>query len=60
MNKDKNIIDQDDVQYEIEPNQSIWKPKYDQEIIEYLDFRNYENNLDEKVFISEFFNQINH
>ena len=57
MNKDINIIDQDDVQYDIESNQFIWKPKYDQEIIDYLDYHNHENNLDEKIFISKFFNQ---
>lgn len=57
MNKDINIIDQDDVQYDIERNQFIWKPKYDQEIIDYLDYHNHVNNLDEKIFISQFFNQ---
>jgi hypothetical protein len=57
MNEDINLIDQDDVQYDIERNQFIWKPKYDQEIIDYLDYHNHVNNLDEKIFISQFFNQ---
>ena len=46
MNEDINLIDQDDVQYDIERNQFIWKPKYDQEIIDYLDYHNHVNNLD--------------
>ena len=57
MNEVINLIDQDDVQYDIERNQFIWKPKYDQEIIDYLDYHNHVNNLDEKIFISQFFNQ---
>lgn len=57
MNEVINLIDQDDVQYDIERNQFIWKPKYDQEIIDYIDYHNHVNNLDEKIFISQFFNQ---
>jgi hypothetical protein len=57
VKKGINLIDQDDVQYDIERNQFIWKPKYDQEIIDYLDYHNHVNNLDEKIFISQFFNQ---
>ena len=57
VKKGINLIDQDDMQYDIERNQFIWEPKYDHGI---SDYQNHESNLDEKIFIYQFLNQRNY
>ena len=57
MNNDINLIEHDDVQYDIEFDKFIWKPGFAEEISDYLNDQNHEHDLDEKIFISQFFNQ---
>lgn len=59
-NRNINLIEHDDIQYDNELDKFIWKPGFAEEISDYLNHQNHDHDLDEKIFIYQFLNQRNY